>query len=94
MSTSFWKDKWRSNIPFCDIFPRLFAISRQKEGCEGRLVLIWKVREDGVFCGVEISVWETKLLQNLLGMLEGMVLEEGSGDGGWRMKEVFSELVP
>lgn len=37
MSTSFWKDRWRSNIPFCDIFPRLFSISIQKDSSVGEV---------------------------------------------------------
>jgi hypothetical protein len=31
-STLFWKDSWLGHRPLCDIFPRLFSISSQKDG--------------------------------------------------------------
>jgi len=81
-STCFWKDKWRSIVPLCDIFPRLFALSMQKDCCvrdvgfssEGdrRWYFVWRR---------DLFVWETDL-HNLLRMLEGVVLGEGRDE--WR----------
>jgi hypothetical protein len=30
-NTSFWRTKWRGYVSFCDKYPRLYAISNQKE---------------------------------------------------------------
>lgn len=50
--------------------------------------------EDGVLCGAEFA-WETELLRNLVGMLEGVVLGKGemSGDGGGEWGRLFGEFV-
>nr|GEX61859.1 hypothetical protein [Tanacetum cinerariifolium] len=30
-NTSFWTDNWKGNKPFCDVFPRLFALETEKQ---------------------------------------------------------------
>lgn len=43
LSAGFWRDRWRSDIPFCHLFPRLFLISTQKDCSVGE---VWNSREE------------------------------------------------
>lgn len=58
-AASFRRDKWLGNTPLCNIFPRLFLISEQKEG----MVRDFRVcnGESGVdsLFGVEICLFES-----------------------------------
>lgn len=95
LSTSFWRDRWRTEIPLMHLFPRLFSISDSEcsvgevlSGREGggRWNLVWRR---------DLFVWETELVENLGGLLEGVLVGEGreSGGGGRRRESFLGELV-
>ena len=81
-NTSFWKDRWRGDTPSCEVFPRLFTISNQKEAKVGDL---WWIQDD--IQGWNLSwrrqpfLWEEDLVVNLLAMLEGVV--RGNEEDRW-----------
>jgi hypothetical protein len=71
-ATSFWKDPWREAIPFSQKYPRLFAISNNKEAS------VEECRQHnggGGGCSFEwrrpLFVWEEDLLLSLTEDLEG-----------------------
>lgn len=75
LSISFWRDRRRTKILLIHLFPRLFSISDFKEfsvrevlsGREGggRGYLVWQR---------DLFVWETELVENLGGLLEGVLV--------------------
>jgi hypothetical protein len=88
LDTYFWKTKWRGEVVFCNKYPRLFAISNQKEA---------KVGEIGVMSGTGVDwhfawrrrlfVWEEDLLANLLLDLHGFVTSNGTDEWLWKLED-------
>ena len=87
-STSFWKDPWRGATPFCRKYPRLFAISNNKEATVEEVrqgngaTLEWDFRWRRA-----LFVWEEELLISLMEDLESHSWENHEDRWGW-MPEV------
>ena len=88
MNTSFWNDKWHSDGVLRNLYPRLFALSTQKNFMVGELGI-----RTGEGRGWEFTwrrplfEWEGDSLQNLLSVLEGVRLGGGSDVWVWRLGE-------
>jgi len=71
-NTSFWNTKWRGDMMFREKYPRLFAISNQKEL---KVAEMWLVRDSSANWNFKwrrrLFVWEEELLNNLLNDLQG-----------------------
>nr|ABE87613.2 hypothetical protein MtrDRAFT_AC153125g45v2 [Medicago truncatula] len=88
LNTSFWNTKWRGEMIFCSKYPRLFAISNQKDakvaemwedrGTETELIFNWRRR---------LFVWEEEILNNLLRDLHGFDRTQGEDEWCWKLED-------
>jgi hypothetical protein len=84
-STLFWKDTWVGNQSLEQQFPRLYSISTQQEEMVGNMgrwfngVWRWELRWRR-----EFFTWENALVTHLLGILNGIILEEVEDSWMWR----------
>jgi len=87
-NTFFWKTNWRRGMSFKEKYPRLFALSTQKEAKvaemwrEGEIdvewLLIWRRR---------LFVWEEELLNELMLDLRGFVRSQGEDVWHWNLED-------
>jgi hypothetical protein len=88
--TSFWRDCWTGPAPLCEIFPRLYSISTQKEETVASLWSTTEVGNWGLAWRRRMFVWEVALLDDLMLVLRSVILteaEDGWGYGGWNGEE-------
>ncbi|RVW69709.1 hypothetical protein CK203_060610 [Vitis vinifera] len=68
----FWKDRWCSEEPLCEIFPSLFALSDSKEAW---LVDLWEHRGEGGNWNFRfvrnLNDWELGAMERFLSLLQG-----------------------
>jgi len=93
MGAYFWKDRWLAGGVLRDLFPRLYAISTQKNimvaelwiggGMEWNWEFRWRRN---------LFVWESEILQNLTVLLEGVEVRVRMSGGDARGKMVCSRL--
>jgi hypothetical protein len=79
---TFWLDCWAGNSPFCVLFPRLFAISTQKEAS----VIDYWVEGEG--WGVGTWGWRRRLFEweeNLL--IELLEVREEEDEWSWELED-------
>ena len=80
-NTKFWHAKWRGSVPLREKYPRLFAMSNQKESL---VEDIWRmnggVREWEFSWRRRFFVWEEEILANVMVDLEAHVWN-GCRDG-------------
>jgi hypothetical protein len=88
LSTSFWNTKWRGEVPLCRKYPRLFAISNQKEA---KVAEVWREGGSGPDWNFtwrrRLFVWEENLLNNLLLDLQDFGLAQGEDVWSWKLEE-------
>jgi exonuclease III len=93
MRIRFWEDVWLEDSPLCSKFPRLFALSLQKEVCvgnmmeevDGRRRWKWNWRRS-------LFQWEEERVSVLEGSLANVTLSEAEDSWVWRLnpEEGFS----
>jgi len=87
-NTSFWNAKWRGDTTFKIKYPRLYAISNQKEA---------KVADFLVFNGFgtewnfswrrRLFVWEEELINNLMLDIQGFDRAPGEDEWVWKLED-------
>jgi len=86
--TNFWEDKWRGNSKLCEQFPSLFAISIYKEVSVREM---WELtnsfEEFDLPWRRTLFVWERRLLNDMLEVLEGFYCSQGTDSWKWRPEE-------
>lgn len=86
--TKFWYGRWRGELPLRDKFPRLFAMSNQKEATVAEIWVSNGVEREWRFSWRRrFFVWEEELLNNLLAVLEGHVWVDEHDHWVWKLKE-------
>jgi len=91
VDTSFWNVVWRGNLAFRHNYPRLFAMSNQKEAMVAEILVGNEVGREWNFLWCrQFFVWEEGILANLMDDLNGYVVSKGwiSGGGGWMLTGV------
>ena len=89
----FWKDRWCSEEPLCEIFPSLFALSNSKEAW---VVDLWEHRGEGGNWNFRfvrnLNDWELGAMEHFLSLLQGSVKREQEDRVVWKggNKGVFS----
>ena len=89
----FWKDRWCSEEPLCEIFPPLFALSNSKEAWVADL---WEHRGEGGNWNFRfvrnLNDWELGAMEHFLSLLQGSVKREQEDRVVWKggNKGVFS----
>jgi len=88
VDTSFWKVVWRGCVNFRQKYPRLFAVSNQKEA---KVVDILKVTGTGNVWNLSwrrrFFVWEEDFLGDLMEDLNGHVVSGGADRWRWKLEE-------
>jgi hypothetical protein len=83
--TSFWKDKWIGDAPLKNLFPRLFAISNQKEAS---VADIWNSGEEHERWNLQwrrrFFVWEENLLEDLLLVINAAQISDRGDSWSWQ----------
>jgi len=88
LDTYFWKSKWRGEVVLCNKYPRLFAISNQKEAKVGEIRVVSGNGLDWLFTWRRrLFVWEEGLLANLLLDLHGFVTSNGTDEWFWKLED-------
>lgn len=88
LETSFWKTKWRGEVTFCNKYPRLYAISNQKEARVGELGVASEFSFDWSFIWRQrLFVWEEELVSNLLLDLQGFERSLGTNEWVWKLED-------
>lgn len=91
--TRFWEDKWIGDEVLALTFPRLYSISLHKEANVGDL---WSLVDGGVSWNlgwrIQLFLWESNLIANLLARIEGTLLGEEEDKWLWTPEEegIFS----
>jgi len=92
-NTLFWRTRWRGReggVSFCDKYPRLFAISNQKDAS---IATMGEVGEDGFGWRRRLFVWEEDLLGDLVRDIQGFVKIQEEDRWDWELEENGSYSV-
>ena len=82
----FWKDRWCSEEPLCEIFPSLFALFDSKEAW---VIDLWEHRGEGGNWNFRfvrnLNDWELGAMERFLSLLQGHSVKREQKDRvGWK----------
>ena len=68
----FWEDSWCSEVPLCDLFPRLYSPARSREV---KVMEVWENSKQGGGWNLcferPFNDWEMENVENLIGLIRG-----------------------
>nr|GEU88425.1 RNA-directed DNA polymerase, eukaryota, reverse transcriptase zinc-binding domain protein [Tanacetum cinerariifolium] len=92
LHTFFWKDKWLGDVPFCELFPRLFALENDKDctvatKMQGDIQLSFRRQVRGVIEASQlVSILDLLRLQ-VMSNVDDRWVWDLNGEGVFRVKD-------